>query len=220
MVRGCFISFEGGEGCGKSTQIEHLARVLSSRGIEVVTTREPGGTAVAEAVRRILFDQDLGLGRDLDGLGEIFLLEAARHDHVIRLIRPALERGATVLCDRFADSSLVYQGMVRGLGEETVIELNRMATGGLDPDLTLVLDIDPGLGLERVRGRVADDRRAWNQIDEEPIEFHQRVRDGYLRLAELFPERVRIIDAAGDPDQVLRRVVEVLPRQLSMRTVS
>lgn len=173
---------------------------------------------MAEAVRRILFDQDLGLGASLDGLGELWLLEAARYEHVRKVVRPALERGATVISDRYADSSVVYQGMVRGLGVDQVLELNRLATGGLDPDITLVLDIEPELGLERVRVRAADDRRASNHIDEEPMEFHHQVRQGFLRLAELFPERVRTVDASGDADAVERRILEQLGDLLPPQT--
>ncbi|MCU0304721.1 MAG: dTMP kinase, partial [Thermoanaerobaculales bacterium] len=139
MHDGFFITFEGGEGTGKTTQIRRLAAHLEGLGRAVVVTREPGGTPVAEAARAVLLDPALAP----DGLTELFLLEAARRDHVERVIRPALEGGGVVLSDRFADSSTVYQGIVRGLGEELVIRLNRLATGDLEPDLTLVLDLDP-----------------------------------------------------------------------------
>ena len=143
MPRGYFITFEGGEGTGKTTQLGLLDDWLRTLGHTTVVTREPGGTDFAEAVRALLLDPEL----EPDGVSEIFLLEAARRDHVERVIRPALGDGSVVLCDRFTDSSLVYQGFVRDLGWDRVAELNRLATGGLDPDLTLVLDMDPEAAL-------------------------------------------------------------------------
>jgi len=210
MERAWFITFEGGEGTGKTTQIRRLAEHLEADGLTVVVTREPGGTPVAEAARAVLLDPSL----EPLGLSELFLLEAARHDHVERVVRPALDRGEVVLSDRYADSSTVYQGMVRGLGEALVIELNRLATGGLEPDLTLVLDLDPTAGVSRARSRNAGGDGAESRLDDEPAEFHRRVRDGFLRLAELHPERVRVVDADGDPDAVFARVLSALPGAL------
>ena len=209
MDVGIFITFEGGEGTGKSTQIRRLAEHLEERGHTVVVTREPGGTPVAEAARAVILDPDL----DPDGLSEVFLFEAARRDHVEKLVIPALDRGEVVISDRFADSSTVYQGMVRGLGEELVIQLNRLATSGLEPDLTVVFDLDPDEGLGRARSRNVEDEAA-DRLDDEPAEFHRRVREGFLRLAELYPERVRIVDASGEPDEVFARLIEVLPEVL------
>jgi dTMP kinase len=211
MPRGWFITFEGGEGTGKSTQIERLAGRLRERAREVVVTREPGGTTVAEVVRALLLDP----AHDLDGLTEIFLLEAARHDHVERVIRPALRRGAVVLCDRFADSSWVYQGVVRELGEELVERLNDLATGGLEPDLTLVLDMEPQAALGRALDRNSATASRESRLDEEPLEFHERVRSGFHRLAARFPGRVRLIDADAAPDEVFRRVLAALPAELA-----
>jgi dTMP kinase len=209
MEHGYFITFEGGEGTGKTTQISKLADYLEGRGHTVVITREPGGTPVAEAARAVLLDPAL----EPDGLTELFLLEAARHDHVENIVVPALERGEVVISDRYADSSTVYQGLVRGLGEELVIQLNRLATGDLEPDLTLVFDLDPEDGLGRVRSRDAGGDPA-DRLDAEPEEFHRRVRAGFLRLAELHPDRVRVIDASGDPDAVFVNVTEALPEDL------
>jgi len=210
MTRAWFITFEGGEGTGKTTQIRRLAEHLEAVGRNVVLTREPGGTPVAEAARAILLDPAL----EPDGLTELFLLEAARHDHVENVILPALERGAVVLCDRFADSSTVYQGMVRGLGEELVIQLNRLATTDLDPDLTIVFDLDPADGVDRARSRNAGGDGAESRLDDEPAGFHRRVRQGFIRLAELHPERVRIVDASGGPDDVFDRLLATLPEDL------
>lgn len=211
MPRGWFISFEGGEGTGKSTQIERLAGRLRERGREVVVTREPGGTPLAERVRALLLDP----AHELDGLTEIFLLEAARHDHVERVIRPAMARGAVVLCDRFADSSWVYQGVVRGLGEEAVEKLNHLATGGLEPDRTVVLDMEPRASLGRALDRNSATASRESRLDDEPPEFHEGVRRGFHRLAERFPSRVRVVDAGASEDEVFRRVLATLPSELA-----
>ena len=201
-----FITFEGGEGTGKSTQVERVAAWLRALGREVVVTREPGGTPLAEAVRSVLLDP----AHDPDGLVEVFLLEAARHDHTRRVIRPALEGGAVVVCDRYADSSTVDQGMVRGLGVAEVERLNRLATGGLEPDRTVVLDLDPGEGLRRARRRNVEDDQASTRLDDEPDPFHVADRDGFLRLAGSHPDRVVVVDARGTADEVFQRVREAM----------
>ena len=205
MSDGVFITFEGGEGTGKSTQMVRLAQWFRDQGREVVVTREPGGTPIAEAIRNILLDPVL----EPDGMTELFLLEAARHDHVEGLIRPALERGAVVLADRFADSSTVYQGFVRGLGAAVVRQLNIMATGGLEPDLTLVFDLDPDEALGRAHGRNAQDGSA-DRLDGEPLEFHRDIRQAFLRLAQAVAERIRVVDATGSEDEVFDRVLAMV----------
>ena len=210
MSRGYFITFEGGEGTGKSTQIGLLNDWLTTLGYTTVITREPGGTKFAEAVRALLLDPEL----EPDGVSEIFLLEASRHDHVERVIRPAIEDGAVVLCDRFTDSSLVYQGLVRGLGWDEVAALNRLATGGLDPDLTLVFDMDPEAALTRAHTRNSEGSSRESRLDDEPAGFHRRVREGFLELAERKPDRVRVIDADGSPEKVFARIHAVLPEAL------
>jgi len=210
MSRGYFITFEGGEGTGKSTQLGLLNDWLTTLGHTTVVTREPGGTRLAEAVRALLLDPEL----EPDGLSEIFLLEASRHDHVERVIRPAIEDGAVVLCDRFTDSSLVYQGLVRGLGWDEVAKLNRLATGNLEPDLTLVFDMDPEAALTRARSRNSEGSLCESRLDDEPAEFHRRVREGFLDLAERDPDRVRVIDAEGPPEKVFARIHSVLPEAL------
>jgi dTMP kinase len=204
--RGTFITLEGGEGTGKSTQVERLADWLRHGGREVVVTREPGGTPLAEAVRSVLLDPD----HDPDGLVELFLLEAARRDHTERVVRPALEAGAVVVCDRYADSSTVYQGMVRGVGVAEVERLNRIATGGLEPDRTVVFDLDPREGLARARRRNATGDGSSTRLDDEPDPFHDAVRAGFLRLAEAHPERVVVVDARGPADEIFRRVLDAL----------
>lgn len=210
MPRGWFITFEGGEGTGKSTQIRLLAEHLRARGRVVVVTREPGGTPVAEAARAVLLDP----GLEPDGLSELFLLEAARHDLVEAVIRPALECGEVLLCDRYADSSIVYQGMVRGVGEARTAELNRIATGGLQPDLTIVLDLDHESGVERAQSRNAEGDGSESRLDDEPAAFHRRVREGFLSLAEREPARIRVVSADGGPEEVFERILEALPEGL------
>jgi dTMP kinase len=207
MPRGWFITFEGGEGTGKSTQLALLDEWLRTLGHATLVTREPGGTELADAVRSILLNPDL----EPDGLTEIFLLEASRRDHVERVIRPALEEGTIVLCDRFTDSSLVYQGLVRGLGWDEVEKLNQLATGGLEPDLTLVFDMDPAKALARARSRNSQDAVRESRLDDEPAVFHNRIREGFLELARREPDRVRVIDAAGRPEKVFARIGPMLP---------
>jgi dTMP kinase len=205
MARGLFITFEGGEGTGKTTQIARLAERLRAAGREVVVTREPGGTPLAEAIRALLLDP----AQTPDGLVELLLLEAARHDHVERVVVPALASGAVAISDRFADSSTVYQGMVRGLGVEQVERLNALATGGLEPERTVVLDLDPEAGVGRALRRNADDGEA-SRLDQEPLDFHRRVREGFLELARRHPERICLVAAAGTADDVFARVVAAL----------
>lgn len=200
--RGVFITFEGGEGTGKSTQVDRVATWLRESGRDVVITREPGGTPLAEAVRAILLDP----AHEPDGLVELFLLEAARRDHTERVIGPALASGSVVVCDRYADSSTVYQGMVRGLGVAEVERLNALATGRLQPHRTVVLDLDPRDGLQRARQRNARGDDGATRLDDEPHRFHAAVRDGFLRLADAHPERVVVVDARGGVDDVFRRV--------------
>lgn len=191
---GKFISFEGGEGAGKSTVIASLGAELTRRGRSVLVTREPGAGAFGAAIRSLLLDQG-----DLVDRSELFLFLADRANHCSQIIRPALTRGDVVLCDRHADSTLVYQGFVRGLDEAFVRRANTFATDGVKPDLTFLLDIDPVVGLAR--------RRDMNRLDREPVEFHRKVREGFLRLAREEPERWRIIDADQPEDQVLSCVL-------------
>jgi len=209
MERGVFLTFEGGEGTGKSTQIERLGEHLQGKGFEVIVTREPGGTPVAEAARAILLDPEL----DPDPLSELFLLAAARRDLVERVIRPALSRGAVVLCDRYTDSSAVYQGIVGGLGREVVEEVNRLATGGLLPDRTFLLDLDPGLGMERTRRRSGAGGGS-SRFDQKPLEFHRRVRDGYLELALEDTARFRVLPAEEEEQTLFEHLLEKLPEAL------
>ena len=189
--RGLFVTFEGGEGSGKTTQLERLAARLRGIGIEPLVTREPGGTPLAEAIRGLLLDS----GSCPRAMTEALLMEAARAELVGGVIRPALADHRVVLCDRYDASTLAYQGAGRGLDAALLADLNRAATGGLKPDLTLLYDLDPAVGLGR-RGRAAG---APNRLDREPLEFHLRVRERFLELASAEPARFVVLDAAGDP---------------------
>ena len=203
---GLFVTFEGGEGTGKSTQIARLAARLRERGIDPVITREPGGTPLAEGIRTLLLDPDRAPG----ALAEALLMQAARADLVAQVIRPALAAGRAVLCDRYTDSTLAYQGAGRGLDAALLRDWNRAATGGLVPDLTLLFDLDPAAGLER---RVGAEGRP-NRLDLEPAEFHARVRAGYLELARAEPGRFVTLDAALDPEALEARVREAIEPRL------
>jgi len=200
-VSGFFIVFEGGEGSGKSTQEGLLADALSARGRTVVRTREPGGTPAAEAIRAIVLSPDYA---GLDPRAEALLFAAARGEHVARVVRPALERGDVVICDRYLDSSVAYQGFARGLGPRRVRDLSLWATGDLLPDLTVVLDIDPAEGLARF-----DER---DRLEAEPLEYHQQVRAAYLALAEQEPERYLVVPARDSVDSI---AATILSRVLS-----
>jgi dTMP kinase len=199
--RGFFITFEGTDGCGKTTQIERLAGRLRAQGREVVLAVEPGGTRIGAQIRRILLDS---ANQELCATAEMLLYFASRAQNVEEVILPALARGAVVLCDRFTDSTMVYQGAARGLGEAAVSELDRIACRGLKPELTLLIDIDLETSLERARARRLSS--AETRMDEQAEEFHRRVRDAYLRLAGREPERIRLIDGRPDAEQVQRAV--------------
>jgi dTMP kinase len=191
---GLFIVLEGGEGAGKSSVLTALAARLRAHGADVVETREPGGTPLGERIREILLAADDGG----DALTELLLFEAARAHHVATLVRPALDRGALVLCDRFTASSVAYQGVGRGLGHDVVERANSIATGGLEPHRTLLLDLPAADGLRR---RAADGGS--NHFDRASLEFHQRVRDAFLQLARERPDTWRIVDAAQPFDDVV-----------------
>ena len=196
QARGRLITLEGIEGSGKSTQIRHLAKVLTQRGYRVLQTREPGGTATAEAIRHILLTASSK--EPVTPEAEALLILAARCQHVTHLIRPALRRGTVVLCDRFADSTLAYQGFARGLDLHWLQTANEVATGGLTPDLTLVLDLPISVGLARRRA----DRGQQNRLDRETERFHRTVRRGFLALAAQAPDRMRIVNANRSAQEV------------------
>jgi dTMP kinase len=198
-----FITFEGPEGSGKTTQIQALFSYLTDRGHDVRLTREPGGTAIGDQIRRILLDPD---NRAMIPEAEILLFSASRAQLVGQVVRPALERGTIVICDRFADSTIAYQGYGYGLDLESLRMITHFATGGLVPDLTVYLDIDVQEGLRRKRAASRQDTEAWNRLDRKAVDFHNRVREGYLALAQAEPDRWLIIDAARSPDIVQHEI--------------
>ena len=202
---GLFLSFEGGEGAGKSTQIQRLAESLRAHGHDVVLTREPGGSEIANRIRGMILDPGM---QGLVPLAELFLYEASRAQHLADTILPALERGAVVICDRFTDSSIVYQGAARGLGAGLIDRLNRIAAGGLMPKRTFLLDLDPREGLARARGRGA----GLDRMEAEGLKFHEAVRKGYKALARKEKRRIRVIDASQAPDKVHSDILDELER--------
>ena len=194
--RGRFIAFEGGEGTGKSTQARLLATALAARGIDCVTTREPGGTPAAEAIRALLLDPALP---QWEPAAEALLFAAARSDHVAHLIEPALAAGRWVICDRFVDSSLAYQGGAGGLGEAAIRALHQVGSNGLLPDRTLLLEVNPQATAARIQARDGD---ATDKIGGRGAAFHEGVADAFVRLAQADPARFRRIDASGIPGAV------------------
>ena len=205
-----FITFEGIEGSGKSTQLQRVAAFLRERGHTVVTTKEPGGTAIADRIRAILLDSK----NVIDPIAEVLLFAASRRQHTVEVIRPASERGEIVLCDRYTDSTLAYQGFGRLLNLDQLRTLNRWATGDLDPDLTLVFDLPEDSGLSRAvhrNSRAAEDE---GRFEAEDLRFHRRVREGYLALATAEPRRYAVIDANGTVDEVFERTLAVLRERL------
>ena len=199
MARGKFITFEGGEGCGKSTQVKRLKEALEREGIEVVLTREPGGTWLSEEIRHLIKDQTTDAPCDRS---ELLLFLAARAQLVKNVIRPALEAGKWVVSDRFSDSTLAYQGYGRGLPLEILRETNDFACEGLRPDLTLLLDVTPETARARMREREATTNTAADRIEMAGEDFHARLRAGFAELAKFEPERIVTIDANGSPDEV------------------
>lgn len=206
--RGRFVTFEGGEGAGKSTQIARLAERLEGQGIRVVRTREPGGTPGAEAVRRILLS---GGARRFGPGAEALLFAAARADHVATLIAPALASGTWVLCDRFTDSTRVYQGTA-GVGRDLLAALEQVALGGLAPDLTLLLDVPPQVGLARVAARSAE---APDRFEGDPLEEHEARRRAFLAIARAEPSRCVVLDAGGDAEAVAALVWQAVRERLA-----
>lgn len=205
-MAGIFITFEGPDGAGKTTQVKLLERHLRQKGYDVLVTREPGGTPVGEEIRKILLNRNY---KDMDAVTEMYLYAASRAQHVRRVIKPALDEGKMVLCDRFVDSSIAYQGFGRGLGMDVVEAVNRYALGGIVPDLTLFLNIRPEDAL--ARGRIRSEEL--DRLESEELEFHRRVYQGFLVLQKKYTERIKEVDATRSVDEVfeqVRRLVEYL----------
>ena len=209
MARGKFITFEGGEGCGKSTQIKRLKEALEKDGVEVILTREPGGTWLSEEIRRLIKDQATDAPCDRS---ELLLFLAARAQLVRNVIRPALESGTWVLSDRFSDSTLAYQGYGRGLPLDELRQMNEFACEGLRPDLTLLLAVSPETSRMRMRSREAATETAADRIERAGDEFHARLRAGFAELAKAEPDRIVTIGANGTPDEVWELVWKSMRR--------
>ena len=198
-MRGKFISFEGADGSGKTTQIEKIKKYLEEKGHDCILTREPGGSSLGNRIREILLHYD----GEVDSLCELLLYMADRAQHVKKVIIPALNEGKTVLCDRYTDSSVAYQGYARGLEIEKIMELNKIATDGLEPDVTIVFDVETEVAMQRV-GETKD------RLEQEGIEFHKKLRLGYLELAKRFPERIKVVNSNLPIDDVFKEVKAII----------
>jgi dTMP kinase len=199
MKKGKFITIEGPEGAGKTTIIDMLASNLAKEGYQVLQTREPGGIEIAEQIRSVILDKN---NTKMDPRTEALLYAAARRQHLAEKVKPAMDKGYIILCDRFIDSSLAYQGYARGLGIDEVYSINSFAIEGMMPELTLYFDIEPEAGLDRINQHKG---REVNRLDLEKLDFHHKVREGYLKLMELYPERIFKIDASGTLEEVYQQ---------------
>jgi dTMP kinase len=210
-MKGQFFSFEGPDGAGKTTMITKLESFLREKGFDVLSTREPGGVRIAEEIRSIILNPK---HTEMDGRTEALLYAAARRQHLLEKIIPAIKAGKIVLCDRFVDSSLAYQGFARGLGIDEILQINQFAVDGYFPSLTIYFDIDPKIGLERIQ---KNKKREINRLDMESLSFHYKVREGYLKLAERFSDRIITIDASKPVDEVFAMTIAAVMDQIEGR---
>lgn len=211
MTKGYFITFEGGEGCGKSTQIKLFTEYLQKKGIPCLLTREPGGSQGAEEIRALLLKGDTS---KWDKITEILLFSAARRDHLVKKIWPTLEQGTTVISDRFADSTMAYQGYGYGINEASIQMVNdtyKMIAGDFEPDLTFILDIAPEVGINRSMARSGNDEQRFEHMD---LTFHHNLRNGFLKIASQNPKRYAVIDASGSIDQVHQDIIKQFEERL------
>jgi dTMP kinase len=211
-----FISFEGIEGSGKTTQAKHTVRFLQDKGHDCVITREPGGTRIGEKIRAILLDP---LSKDMDPLTELLLYTADRAQHIKEYILPLLSDGKIVLCDRYYDATMAYQGFARGLNIGLIEKMHTLLFENLKPDMTLLLDLPPEIGLERAWQQINNGNRISEEtrFEEERLSFHKRVRAGYLELSRLEPERFRVIDASKKEDEVREEIIKILDAEINRR---
>lgn len=209
MAKGIFITFEGPEGAGKTTVVKEIHNRLQQQGKYSVLTREPGGIRIAEKIRTIILDNN---HEEMDGRTEALLYAAARRQHLTEKVIPALEEGAIVLCDRFVDSSLAYQGYARGLGIDEVLAINEFAINGLMPDHTIYFDVPPEAGLARI---AASGEREQNRLDNETLQFHKDVAEGYRLVQQRFPKRIQSIDASGTVEEVTEIVWKTVASLIS-----
>ncbi len=203
-----FITFEGGEGSGKTTALKRVNQMLLDKGYQTILTREPGGTPISEQIREVILNK---ANTDMDPRTEALLYAASRRQHLVQKIWPALKEGKIVLCDRFLDSSLAYQGVARGLGVEEILRINEYATEGQYPDLTFFFDLDPEQGLQRI---ASNSGREVNRLDLEKLSFHQSVRKAFLDLARKFKDRYVVIDASKSKEEVANAVFAAIQKKL------
>lgn len=211
MTKGFSITFEGPEGSGKSLQIQEISKYLNSQNIDHIITREPGGIGISEQIRNVILDVR---NTSMNGRTEALLYAAARRQHLVEKVFPALEAGKVVIIDRFLDSSLAYQGFARGIGIKEVLAINEFAIGDYMPELTLLFDIRPEVGLSRID---ANSEREVNRLDLEALEFHNKVREGYHMVRDMFPERIVTIDAEKSIPAVTADVIQVLQKRLIVK---
>lgn len=204
MNRGKFITFEGNDGCGKTTISNRIYNELKNEGYDVMFTREPGGISISEKIRSIILDPQ---NTEMDARCEALLYAAARRQHLVEKVLPALANGTIVLCDRFIDSSVAYQGVARGLGVDEILEINEFAIEGNMPDATVLLHINAEKGLERIEGRTKKDR-----LDKEALTFHKKVEAGYQLVAEQFPQRIKLVDASKNENQVFKEAYAIVKK--------
>ena len=203
-----FITLEGPEGSGKTTAVEYAVKELEKRGYQIVRTREPGGTPISEQIRNVILDKE---NTKMDPRTEALLYAASRRQHLVEKVWPALKEGKIVVCDRYLDSSLAYQGGARGLGVENILNVNLFATENTYPDLTLLFDIKPEEGLKRI---ASNSSREVNRLDLEKLEFHNKVRDTFLALAKRYPDRYVIIDASKSREEVAKATLDAILNRL------
>lgn len=205
-MRGIFITIEGPDGSGKTTALQQVVpRLQQEMNRKVVATREPGGSPIAEKIRSLILDPS---HTDMDSRTEALLYAASRRQHLIEKVLPVLESGDVIFCDRFVDSSIAYQGYARGIGEEGIREINQFATEGLEPDVTLYIDVPAEVGIQRIHANL--DEREYNRLDQEKLDFHEKVRAGYLQLAKANPERIVVIDGTMSREAVAEACYHII----------
>lgn len=205
-MRGIFITIEGPDGSGKTTALQQVVpRLQQEMNRKVVATREPGGSPIAEKIRSLILDPS---HTDMDSRTEALLYAASRRQHLIEKVLPVLESGDVIFCDRFVDSSIAYQGYARGIGEEGIREINQFATEGLEPDVTLYIDVPAEVGIQRIHANL--DEREYNRLDQEKLAFHEKVRAGYLQLAKANPERIVVVDGMMSREAVAEACYHII----------
>ena len=205
-MRGIFITIEGPDGSGKTTALQQVVpRLQQEMNRKVVATREPGGSPIAEKIRSLILDP---LHTDMDSRTEALLYAASRRQHLIEKVLPVLESGDVIFCDRFVDSSIAYQGYARGIGEEGIREINQFATEGIEPDVTLYIDVPAEVGIQRIHANL--DEREYNRLDQEKLAFHEKVRAGYLQLAKANPERIVVVDGTMSREEVAESCYQII----------